>query len=271
MIDSKIIELNSTQPGPTLAVFAGVHGNEMAGVLALEALLPTLDITKGKLYIAFANPPAIAGGVRMVNKNLNRCFVSGNNGSEPEDVRARELMAVLDGCDALLDIHMFYDDNGIPFVICEPDALDLANKFDVGIISTNWTDTEPGATDGYMHVQGKIGICIECGPISKAAEYKNFAIKTIYQFLRYYDMTNEEVVFSTQPKRIIAAQRSIYKTAESFQLAKGFHNFDKLAASQTIAVDANQTYVARAKECIIFPHYGARVGEEAYIIGKDLN
>ncbi len=267
---SEVVEIKGSIPGPTLAIFAGVHGNETAGVFALQKLIPTLEITKGMLFLVFANPPAIEANVRMVDKNLNRCFAKDNQGTSFEDTRARELMQILDKCDALLDLHMFYDDDGLPFVICENNALDLAQKFDVDIISTNWTEVEPGGTDGYMYVSSKVGICIECGPISKAYEYTDFAIKTIYQFLKYFEMTNDDIDYSTGQKRIIQASKAIYKSSDAFVLKPGFRNFDRLKNGQLIASDNTQKHFAEPGDCIIFPHYAARIGEEAYIIGKEL-
>lgn len=266
---SEILEITSNKPGPTVAIFTGVHGNERAGVYALNRLASKLKITRGKAFLVYANPPAIEADVRMVNKNLNRCFYKGNNGNTAEDKRARYLMKVLDKSDALLDLHMFYDDQGEPFVICEENALDLAQKFDVNIISTNWTKTEPGGTDGYMYLQNKIGVCVECGPISKSKEYVEFAINTIYQFLKYFEMTNEDVNFSRTNKRIIRAERAIYKTSSSFKLNDNFHNFMRLREGQIIARDKVKTWKARSNECIIFPHYKARINEEAYIIGTE--
>ncbi len=269
MITSEIIEITGSESGPTLAIFAGVHGNETAGVLAFQELIPKLKITKGTLFLVFANPPAIEANVRMINKNLNRCFFKGNNGNEYEDIRARELMAVLDQCDALLDIHMFYDPEGLPFVICEDNAIDLAKNFDVPIISTNWTEVEPGGTDGYMYLNGKITVCIECGPISKAAKYKDLAAQSIYQFLQYFNMSDKHVPTATNPKRIIKALNAVHKSSEQFILTDGLHNFDRLTPGQVIATENDKTYTANKGECIIFPHYKARLGEEAYIIGSE--
>lgn len=269
MISSKITVLAGSKPGPNLAIFAGVHGDELAGVLALQELLPYLKITRGKLFVAFANPLGIEQNVRAVNKNLNRCFIKDNQGTTPEDERARELMKVLDKCDALLDLHMFSDDNGRPFVICEDNAIDIAQKFEVDIVSTNWAAAEPGGSDAYMYLSGKIGICVECGPRSKAEEYKDMAIKTIYQFLKYFKMTNKRVEFSTKPKRTIKAWQTVYKKSEKFVLKKDLHNFDTLKNGQVIATEASKKYRAKSGEFIIFPNYRAGVGDEAYIIGKE--
>lgn len=262
-----VILVASGQPGPILAIFAGVHGNERAGVYALQQLATELKLTKGKVYLVLANPPAIEADVRMLGKNLNRCFFEGNIGNTPEDMRACELMQLLDGCDALLDLHMFYDDNGEPFVICEDNAVELAQIFDVNIISTNWTQVEPGGTDGYMFTKDKIGICVECGPHRKSHEYTEFAKNSVYQFLTYFDMVDTPVEYSRLPKRIIRAEQAVHKSSESFVLEPGFINFEKLAEGQLIAMDGNTRLTAKAGDCIIFPHYGARLNEECYILG----
>lgn len=265
-----VTQIDGANPGPTVAIFAGVHGNEKAGVYALRELLPTLQITKGKLYVVFANPPAIEQDVRMLAKNLNRCFTVENTGTTYEDVRARELMKMLDQCDALLDLHMFYDKVGQPFVICEDDAVPIARNFDVEIISTNWTEVEPGGTDGYMYAKGKIGICVECGPISKSREYTAFAKRTVYQFLKYYNMTDQDVTYSDIQKRVIKAEKVVFKTDDSFALEPGLKNFQRLKTNQLIAQSSQTKFRSGVNECIIFPHYGARIGEEAYILGKEL-
>ncbi len=268
MVSSKVIEIDSGKPGPSVAIFAGIHGNEKAGVYALQELLPGLELKRGKLYAAFGNPAALAADVRMLGKNLNRCFYAGNAGTDPEDVRARELMAVLDKCDALLDLHMFYDDNGQPFAICEDNGVALASKFDVDIISTNWAETEPGATDGYMHLQGKIGICVECGPLAKSREYTGFAKHTALQFLKHLDMISDTIAFSDTAKCVVETYQTICKSGEDFVLSAGLSNFQLLWPGQLIAKDERQEYRAQAGDCIIFPHYKARVGEEAYILGR---
>lgn len=267
-VQSEIITIDSGVDGPHVAIFAGVHGNELAGVYALQNILPTLAITKGKASVVYANPPAIKENVRMQTKNLNRCFYKGNDGDTYEDERARELMALLDTCDALLDLHMFYDEDGAPFVICEQNGVEIAEKMDVEIISTGWTAAEPGATDGYMNEQGKIGICVECGPISKGSEYTEFAENTVYQFLQHFEMIQPCRDDSTIPKKYVMAKKSVHKASETFVLADGYNNFQDLAAGEVIATDGQKNYTAGENECIIFPHYGARVGEEAYIIGS---
>lgn len=267
-ITEEIITITGSEPGPTVAIFAGVHGNERAGIYALQELIPKLKLTKGTLHLAFANPPAIKANVRFINKNLNRRFFTGNDGEGYEDTRARELMAVLDQCDALLDLHMFYSDgNTEPFAICEEPSIDVASVFDLPLIATNFTNVEKGGSDGYMFLNGKVGICVECGPISQSDELKDYAAKTVYQFLQYYDMIEPQVALSDKPKKILKALYAVKKDTETITLEPGFKNFDSLSEDQLIAVDGSKQYLAKKNECILFPHYSARVGEELYIIG----
>jgi succinylglutamate desuccinylase len=272
MRPSNAITVTGELPGPTVAIFAGVHGNELAGVYALDELIPTLTLKRGTAHFVFANPPAIAANVRMLAKNLNRCFYRGNSGPDYEDTRARELMSLLDTCDALLDLHMFYDDTGEPFVICEPNAFATAKQFDVPIISTNWSEVEPGGTDGYMFGHGKIGICIECGPIAKAVACTPFAKQTVLQFLDSFAMLPKRYTPDIKQcdKRHVRAKHAVYKSSPDFVLTAGYKNFQKLIDGELVAKDSEQAYVAKKDQCIIFPHYQARVSEEAYIIGEEL-
>jgi succinylglutamate desuccinylase len=259
-------KIDSGKPGPTIGLFAGVHGNETAGIWALQNITPELKLTKGSVYIVYANPPAIEKNVRMVTKNLNRCFVSSNNGESYEDKRARELMEILDECDTLLDLHMFYEP-GEPFAICEDNSLSVAAVLPLKIVSTGWVATEPGATDGYMYSQGKQALCVECGGIPEAKEKVAFAEEIVWRFLQYYDVVEKRYEEEKYKQNLVAVKRAQHKTNESFTLLPNFRDFQSLAPGQLIARDEAQEFHAGENECIIFPHYKARVGEEAYVIG----
>ena len=54
---------------------AGVHGNEHAGIIALESIRNTLRVIRGKVILVLqANPRAVEQGVRFTEKNMNRAF-----------------------------------------------------------------------------------------------------------------------------------------------------------------------------------------------------
>lgn len=270
-----ITKIESGVHGPTIAVFAGVHGNEKAGVMALQEALPVLEeeVVKGTFYGVFANPPAVEQNVRAVNKNLNRCFVKGTDGSTYEDKRAKKLMSLLDKCDALLDLHAFRDEVSPPFIICEEDSLDIAQQLPPEIISTNWSDAEPGATDAYMFENGKPAICLECGPITQSEVYKDFARQSIYSFLSYFGViekskTQQDIV---APKKIIRAEYGVVNESGDCLINGELESFKKLEKGQFIGAQADKVYLANEGEVIIFPRPNAAIGEEIFIVGKEIS
>ena len=266
-----VVKVESGQPGPTVALFGGVHGNETVGVIAIQHLMEELELERGTAYLALANPAAVAVGERELSKNLNRCFITGNDGQTPEDVRARELMRLLDKCDALLDIHSYRDPAGDPFAICEPNALEIARQFDIPLISTNWTTTEPGATDGYMYEQGKIGICLESGPTVFVQETLPVALDAAHKFLAHFGMISLAGAIETRTdQRIIEARQAFVRTSEEYSLDENLKSFQKLSEGQIYGSHAGENFVAGKDECIIFPRPTAEIGTEAFVIGVEL-
>jgi len=266
-----ITKLVGPENGPTLAVFAGVHGDERAGVMAVNKLSEQLEINRGVLYLVLANPPAIDEGVRYQGKNLNRCFIAKNPEESYEDKRANILMRILDECDALLDLHAFKSERGEAFVICEEDSFEVADIFDVGVVSSGWTQAEPGATDGYMHKQGKIGICLECGPINQANQYKEFAIKSVLQFLKFYGLIDSDVKFSESDKHYVKAKYAHTRRSQDFNMDKQLQHLQILEEGQLIAIDGEEIFKAKNGEYIIFPDPLANIGDEAFIIGEEIS
>lgn len=70
--------LKSQLPGPTVIFMGGIHGNEPAGVMALENVMKeltgTLENLKGSVYAVYGNPPALEKGVRFIDHDLNRLW-----------------------------------------------------------------------------------------------------------------------------------------------------------------------------------------------------
>lgn len=268
---NSIFTKKGSMPGKTLAVFAGVHGNEKAGVEALKRILKEIKVEKGTVYFVFANPEAIKKNIRQINKNLNRCFLKNNKGKSVEDKRARELMKILDKCDALLDLHASNSKEATPFIICEKKAYDIAEKMNFEIISSGWNRIEPGGTDGYMFEQGKPALCLECGSVFKLNQNIKLAEKSAYQFLQFFGCIEKKVTFSRRKKRrFIKATRAVTKKTNNFSFRKKFNDFEKLKNGEIIATDGRKKYIAGKNELIIFPNAKGPVGSEAFIIGKDI-
>ncbi len=174
--------------GKTIAIFGGIHGNEDVGVKMIDKLCEKLEIDTGTVYLAYGNLEAIKKNKRFTETNLNRCFDEDNGCKTYEEKRAQELMSVLDKCEALLDLHSFTNPYGEPFAICEENAFDIARQFDVGVVSSGWSKMG-GGNDGYMYNQGKVGICLECGPHYKLNESMQRAELAVDSFLKYFNLS----------------------------------------------------------------------------------
>ena len=267
-MNPEITTVRGKLPGRTVAVFAGIHGNEPAGVLAVTKLIGALRIDAGTVHFVIANPKAVEQNVRFTEKNLNRCFINGNTGAVYEDGLARELMKLLDGCDALLDLHGYNGPEDRPFLICEKESFDLACKFNFEIISSGWSVSEPGGTDGYMHAQNKIAICAECGSNFYPEKYIGLAEKTILQFLGYFGIIASLPEDTLRSRLHINVDRFIKKTSSRFAFDKEYQNFDKLETGKIFATDGEIKYVAREGEYIIFHRPNTEIGQEACVIGR---
>ena len=103
-------------PGPHVALVALVHGNEIAGAIALGRLLAAgLRPERGRLTMGFANlaafdrfDPTHPTASRFVDEDMNRLWdipmLDGPRRSRELD-RAREMRALIDTVDVLLDLH----------------------------------------------------------------------------------------------------------------------------------------------------------------------
>lgn len=103
--------LCGSQPGPTLALLGGVHGDEDEGVLAVHRVLREVGeacLTGTLRAVSPANPAAWAAHSRISpldGDNLARCF-PGNNGAGPTATLAGDITnSLIDGADLLIDLH----------------------------------------------------------------------------------------------------------------------------------------------------------------------
>ena len=267
MFPGSIIKKEGAQRGKTLAVFAGIHGNEKAGVIALESMVKNFSIERGTVYFVFANPPAIEKNQRLVHKNLNRLFSREVTGNEYEYARAVELMDVLDTCDALLDLHSYNSETGDPFVIAEKNAQDFTSLLDVEIIAEGFGDMGYG-TDDYMCRNGRIGICLECGTSNRFEEFVPFANTAVMQFLSFYGAISNETVAYNRIQKRIRVKKLMYKQTNDFRFSRNFRDFEVLPTDEPYIVDGDITIFAEDGEMIMFPRPDVSVGEEVCIIGE---
>ncbi|MGI4747608.1 MAG: succinylglutamate desuccinylase [Janthinobacterium lividum] len=111
-----VMQFDSGQAGPHVAITALMHGNEFAGAIVLDELLrQQFRPLRGKLSIGFLNlaafdrfDPAQPTASRFVEEDMNRLWDQAVLDSSRQSVelnRARELRTLFDSVDILVDLH----------------------------------------------------------------------------------------------------------------------------------------------------------------------
>lgn len=84
--------LRGKAPGPVILVQAGIHGNEVAGIYALDEIQKKIVIQNGNvIFIPRLNSPAVAKSARFINYDLNRVFANADRKDFYEFALAREV------------------------------------------------------------------------------------------------------------------------------------------------------------------------------------
>jgi predicted deacylase len=106
-------ELTGHADGPTVALFGGVHGDELEGIAAVRAVVARLSadpsVWSGRvLAVAVANPPAHEAGSRtspIDDGNLARSFPGRADGPITERIADALSKQVIHPADLLIDLH----------------------------------------------------------------------------------------------------------------------------------------------------------------------
>lgn len=136
-IEVPFIEVRGDEDGPTLTIVAGVHGCEFAGIEATRRLLAETDLSelKGCLRVVpVANLTSFYHRTEWVvpidGKNPGRQFPGDPTGSYSQALADLIFQEVVEGSDALLDIHggdIF--EQLAPYTACpEDDGSDLGRQ-----------------------------------------------------------------------------------------------------------------------------------------------
>ncbi|HEY7700162.1 MAG TPA: succinylglutamate desuccinylase/aspartoacylase family protein, partial [Vicinamibacteria bacterium] len=175
--DRVIGRISAPEPGATLIVIGAIHGNEPAGVEALESVVRRISeerlLLRGDFVALVGNVEALDAGARYIDFDLNRHWSKASlaslEGAEPpmrsEDRERRELwrelaqgLAAARGETALLDLHTTSGE-GKPFAVFA-DTLksrSFARKFPVPSI-LGFEENLEGTLADYVALDGHLAV-----------------------------------------------------------------------------------------------------------------
>ncbi len=269
-----IFRRDGKNPGNTVTIMGGVHGNEVCGIEAVQKAM-SIEIKRGKVYFILANLKAMELGVRQTDANMNRVFRPFQKLSEKEKrsyefKRAEEIKPFLNESVALLDVHSSSSKKSIPFIICEPHSFHIAKMLPFPIRSHGWDYIEEGGTDYFVNnnPQKGNGICVECG-YHKDPEAPKRAYDSIVTFLKIMDLiSGKEELKEMKNQREIHAHY-IYKTQKNFTIDREFADFEPIMKGKFLGYDGQTPIFAKSDGVIIFAKNCKESGEEAFILGTE--
>ena len=301
--DRRVGHMQGSENGPTLVFFAGIHGNEMAGVKAMErvfeALRPHSGHLKGTLIGFRGNIPAQRAGKRFLEHDLNRLWTHDNVESimaklpSARSIEERELVELYQELSQLLatqsppfyfiDFHTT-SSKTLPFITIN-DALinrSFSRFFPVPTI-LGIEEYLEGPLLSYMNQKGYVSLGFESGQHNAGDSIEN-SIAFMWLALIGSGLLHENDVpgpglgaHFRQLQRAAKGNARFYEVTyrhsltnrDRFKMVPGLESFQELRKGTLIGFHDRQEIKAK-KDTIIFMPLYQQQGEEGFFLIKGI-
>jgi len=277
------------EPGPLLMVVAGLHGNEPAGVEAVDRVLGRLQavgMARGDLVALIGNRAALAQGSRFMDRDLNRGWIEHSLPAHPsaEDREQQELLAAVDealgrsrGDGYLLDLHTT-SGRGRPFSVFADTLRNraFAQRFPSPLILGLEEHLE-GTLIDFLSARGIVAVAFEGGEHTDPAAARNLeaAIWLALDALRLLPTALWSEVRHARARLRLAGRglpaaleiraRHHFEPEDQFRMHPGFRSFDRVRKDQLLACDRNGEIRAPRSGLLLMPLYQQQ-GEDGFFI-----
>ncbi len=286
----------SPQSDTLILCIGGMHGNEPAGVRALEKVFEFLYDTRppaqGRFIGIRGNIAALNKGKRMMHEDLNRIWSDANIkyaregfAVSPELQELKEIFEVLDEIPfekykqkIFIDLHTTSGDNGTFVVATECESCKaLMDAFKVPIVLGLEEELENPAIR-YFTRQGFISFAFEGGLHQSAQSVENLLWgiwTTLSQsgvispaFLP--DLSEVSQYLNQRFNRLPSILRLEYlhkiHVNDDFKMKPGFKNFDKVQYGQLLAEDKRGAIYAQYNGYLLMPLYQAQGSDGFFLV-----
>ena len=287
-----------SQPGPTLLITGGIHGNEPAGVLAAGRVLPRLRELRasihGEIVFLRGNTRALERNVRYVDVDFNRQWTSATSAANrlhpsgtSEGVDQQELLIHLS--DALkrargeiyfLDLHTT-SAQGEPFATVGDTMRNrrFALMFPVMIVLGLEEQIE-GTLLEYLNNLGAITLGFEAGQHEALSSVDHHEAMIWNAVVASGNLARKEVVDlkhwqsvlkgAGQGSRLIEVRyRHSITPEDNFRMEPGFRSFESVSRGQLLARDRSGDITARESGLILMPLYQV-LGDDGFFLARDV-
>ncbi len=246
-----VMQFDSGRSGPHVAVTALMHGNEIAGAIVLDELLRSgFRPLRGRLSIGFLNLAAFARfdaaqptASRFVDEDMNRLWDPAILGSARESIelnRARELRALFDDVDILVDLHsMLWPSE--PLILSGP--TDKSRRFALTLGTPSMVVSDHGHSSGPRLIDyrmfsspddSRVACLIEAGPHWEQSTVETARI-TVRSVLREAGMMKATPLPGPVPRpRCARVTRVVTASTGSFSFTQSFRGGEVIPDRDTL-------------------------------------
>ncbi|WGH76463.1 succinylglutamate desuccinylase/aspartoacylase family protein [Tenacibaculum tangerinum] len=282
---------------PTVIFFAGIHGNEIAGVIALNSIISHVEKEaihfRGNMYAICGNIAAIKKNVRYNKVDLNRIWSQelmhqqqGEDIPEFEEQTAiynaiKDIVNHNQGPFYFIDLHTTSSDS-IPFITIS-DSLNnrkFSSNFKIPTI-LGIEEFLEGPLLTFINEFGHVSIGFEAGQHFKESSVDNCIafvwlalvasgcvakkdVEKMAFYEHYLSMYNENQEFYE------IKYRYVIKEGELFNMLEGFSNFDRISVGDALAMSESKTITAEFDGKIFMPLY-QKQGEDGFFIIRKIS
>ena len=290
-------DIDQGRPGPTFLAQGGIHGNEPAGVRALERVLAWLkrdDVPIHGRFVACAgNLQALAQGRRFLERDLNRGWTAEalartrdvRHPNTAEDVEQTALIELYEQVDrdrggplVFTDLHTSSAD-GPPFT-CMADTVPnrrVADAIPVPMI-LGLEECIEGAVMDWFNQRGQIGLAVEGGrhDADETVDNLESAVLLTMAATGVVPEAAVDVAFHRQrldraakgaPHLVEITHRQAITPADRFVMTPGYVSFQPITADELLAHDVNGEVRAERDGYVLLPLYQGQ-GEDGFFLGR---
>ncbi len=287
----KVIEGNKA--GPVMILFAGIHGNEQAGVKALENVLKGIDPDdiKGNIYAIYGNLKALTKNKRFLDFDLNRMWTSARmekrsfeKDKYAEDQEQNEINKILNQIIKkhnsplyFIDLHTTSSDS-LPFITINDSLINrrFSKIFPVPVI-LGIEEYLEGPLLSYINKLGYVSLGFESGQhtskeaIINARSFVKLALH-FSEIIKFGDIENEfqklQKAAESNSKIYEIIYRYNIKREEHFKMKSGFSSFELLEKGTLLASSDEKDIYLEKKATLFMPLYQKKGVDGYFLIRK---
>ena len=287
------------EEGPTLICVGAIHGNEPAGVHAIQRVGTRLEEegppVRGDFLGLVGNLAAFARGRRFIRSDLNRAWTSGRLDRlrsrlaegrlrDEEEREQAELLALIEramedarGPVHLLDLHTTSGSDGIFSVFGDvlPQRA-FAESFPVPMV-LGLEELLDGTIIQHFGARGVVAVTVETGR-HDAPESVDHAEAAIWLALKALEMLPEDLqgaaldgerslrrASAHLPPALEMRHRHPVRAGDGFEMRPGYKNFDRVARGEVLARDIRGDIQASETARLLMPLYQDQ-GEDGFFL-----